>query len=55
MLSHQGVAAFERIRRIRRSAGIEGSVSLGVGFEGLKIHAKLGVSLCLYHNIALSY
>jgi hypothetical protein len=40
MLGHQGVALFERIRRLRRCGLVEGSLSLGVVFEVSKAHAK---------------
>jgi hypothetical protein len=40
MLSHQGVALFERIRRIGRCDFVGGIVSLRVGFEVSKAHAK---------------
>lgn len=43
MRSHQGVVVFEK----NRCGLVEGSVSLGVGFEALKAHAKASVSLML--------
>ena len=44
MLSHQGVALFEKSKRIRRYGLVGGSVSLGVGVEVSKAHAKLRIS-----------
>jgi hypothetical protein len=55
MLSHQRVALFEKIRRIRRHSLVGGNVSLGVGFEVSKAHAKPRVSLPLDENVALNY
>jgi hypothetical protein len=70
MLSHQRVALFERIRIISgrclwsRGVYIEGSVSLGVGFEGSKAHVRLTpllflspppLSLPVDQDITLSY
>ena len=55
MLSHQGVALFEKIKRIRRCGLVGGSVSLGVGFEISKAHAKPRVSLLMDLSVALSY
>ena len=46
MLSHQGVALFERIRRISRGL-IGGSVSLGVHVEVSKAQASPNVALPL--------
>jgi hypothetical protein len=40
MFSHQGVALFERIRRIRRFELDGERVSVGVGFEVSKVHAR---------------
>lgn len=48
MLSHQDVALFEQIKRIGRCGLVGGgNVSLGVGFEASKAHAKSRVSLFL--------
>lgn len=44
MLSHQGVAPFGRIRRIRRSGLVGESVSLG-GFEVSRAPVKPSVSV----------
>ena len=46
-LGHQGVEFSEGIRRIRRRGPVGGSVSLRVGFEVPKAHARPSLSLCL--------
>jgi hypothetical protein len=46
MLSHQGLELFERIRRIKRWDLVGVSVSLGVGFENLKVHVRPSISFC---------
>lgn len=58
MLSYQGVVLFEKIRRIRRCAFVEGSVLLGMGFEVSQVHDKprslsLFLSLCLSLSLSL--
>jgi hypothetical protein len=56
MLSHQGVALFERIRRIRRCGLVGGSVSLG--FEFFKAHARSRGCLSLpvmFAAVAVNY
>jgi hypothetical protein len=40
MLSDQRVALLERIKRIKRCGLADGTVSLGMGFEVSKAHAK---------------
>jgi hypothetical protein len=50
MLSHQGVALFERIRRIRRCGLVSRGLSLGVGSEVSKTHARPNVSLSAYRS-----
>jgi hypothetical protein len=40
LLSHQGVALFKRIRRMRRCGLVGGSWSLRVDFEVSKAHAR---------------
>ena len=48
MLSHWGVALFERIRRVRRRGLVGGSVSLRVNFDVSKAHARPRFSLSPY-------
>ena len=47
LVSHQGVALFERIKGIRRCGLVGGSVSLGVGFEVSEAPAKSDGPLAL--------
>lgn len=47
MLSHQDVTLFEQIKRIWRCGLARGNVTLGVGCEASKVHAKSRVSLFL--------
>jgi hypothetical protein len=56
MLSCQQVALFERLRWIRRCGLVGRNVSLGMGFELSKAHAKPRVSLSVMdQKVALSY
>lgn len=55
MLSHQGVALLERIRRIKGCGLVGGSVLLGVCFKVSIAHAKpYPLSLCLQIRIKVS-
>ena len=47
MLGHQGVEFSERIRRIRRFCLVGGSISLRVGLEVSKAHARPRLSFSL--------
>lgn len=58
MLSYKGVTVFERTRKIRRDGLTERNVSLGMGFEVSKDHARLSLSIsaaCGSGLIMLSY
>lgn len=55
MLAHQEVKLFEEIIRTRRRGLIGGSVSLQVGSEVSKAHARSSFSLILPQAITLNY
>ena len=54
MLSHQGVALFERLRRTGRCGLVGGSMSLGLDSEVVKYHTGLAsLSLPMDQDVAL--
>ena len=60
MLSHQEVALFERIRRIRKYGFVGRNVSLGVGGRGFEVskadaRPDLSLSLPIDNDVDFSY
>lgn len=50
ILPPQGVALFERMRRVKGCGLVKGNVTLGVALEISKAHAKPRVTLSTYQS-----